>query len=179
LHFQRTGRERAHLLTGLRAYHGGRYPLLLNTASIRQHAAMVAKQYQGKFCWSTDFSPKFLAALINEGYLPMVRPFLPDKSQLSGVGIPNQLGLLAMVRCCRCRTIAPVCQCNGASARQSLRLTCDDVAPGGIDYARACAVYLAAEDAPAAMHPPLPRLARAALGAEARRPIRHLVRHVL
>jgi hypothetical protein len=48
-----------------------RYPLLLYTPVIREHAAAIAREYHGKFCWSTDFNPKFLAALISEGYLPM------------------------------------------------------------------------------------------------------------
>lgn len=69
---------------------------------------MVAKQYRGKFCWSTDFSPKFLAALIKEGYLPMVRPCLLDKSQLSGVRYTQSAPLA-----CNGALLPPPYHCSG------------------------------------------------------------------
>ena len=48
-----------------------RYPLLLDTPATRERAVQIAHEYRGKFCWSTNFSPNFLAGLIRQGYLPM------------------------------------------------------------------------------------------------------------
>ena len=48
-----------------------RYPLLLDTPATRERAVQIAHEYRGKFCWSTSFSPNFLAGLIRLGYLPM------------------------------------------------------------------------------------------------------------